>query len=156
MLRNLSTKRKLFLLPITFIIIVIVSAFVYSHFNSVAEGRINVASQTDTLIQQLLKGRISVYQFLRTPSEQTAQNVRADFKKFDEFLNKLKPQLQEKENIDLANNILDLSKEYINSFDKFYSKKIDEYNNNILKEGSQTLAIIKEMVDVGLKLEEKL
>ena len=128
MLKNFSTKKKLLLLPISFIIIVIVSALVYSYFNGVSNGRIHVASQTDLFVQQLLKGRISVYQFLRTPTEQSAQSVRDEFKKFDEYVKALKPKLTEKENIDLANEITDLSKSYINSFDKFYSKKIKEYN----------------------------
>ena len=156
MLKNFSTKKKLLLLPITFIIIVIVSAAVYSYFNGVANGRINVASQTDLFIQQLLKGRISVYQFLRTPTEQSAQSVRDDFKKFDEYVKALKPQLVEKENIQLSDEILDLSKNYISSFDKFYAKKISEYNNDILKENEEIKTIIKEMVEVGLKLEKKL
>ncbi|MGD9624280.1 MAG: methyl-accepting chemotaxis protein [Arcobacter sp.] len=156
MLKNFSTKKKLLLLPISFIIIVIVSALVYSYFNGVSNGRIHVASQTDLFVQQLLKGRISVYQFLRTPTEQSAQSVRDEFKKFDEYVKALKPKLTEKENIDLANEITDLSKSYINSFDKFYSKKIKEYNNDILKENEEIKAIIKEMVEIGLELEKKL
>ncbi|MGE4383908.1 MAG: methyl-accepting chemotaxis protein [Arcobacter sp.] len=156
MLKNFSTKKKLLLLPISFIIIVIVSALVYSYFNGVSNGRIHVASQTDLFVQQLLKGRISVYQFLRIPTEQSAQSVRDEFKKFDEYVKALKPKLTEKENIDLANEITDLSKSYINSFDKFYSKKIKEFNNDILKENEEIKAIIKEMVEIGLELEKKL
>ncbi|BAK73689.1 MAG: methyl-accepting chemotaxis protein [Arcobacter sp.] len=156
MLKSFSTKKKLFLLPVTFIIIVIVSAFVFSYFNSISNGRIHVASQTDLFIQQLLKGRISVYQFLRTPSENTAQNVKNDFKEFDNYVNSLKPLLIEKENIDLSNKILELSKKYIENFDKFYSKRVTEFNNDILKESPEVQKIIKDMVDVGLELEDKL
>lgn len=50
MLRNLSTRKKLFLLPVMFIIIVILSGFTYGYFNSISEGRINVANKTDLLI----------------------------------------------------------------------------------------------------------
>lgn len=156
MLKDVSTRIKLMLLPITFIGIVIISALVFSYFNSISEKRINTAIQTDLFIQQVLKGRISVYQFLRVPSEQSAQKVKTDFKEFDKSVSALLPHLSEKENIDLANEILVLSEQYISNFDKFYGKKITEYNNGIYKEGTEVLSIIKEMVQKGLKLEEKL
>ena len=68
----------------------------------------------------------------------------------------LKPNLTEKENIDLANEIINLSEQYIENFEKFYSKRITEYNNGALKESPEILAITKDMVQVGFKLEEKL
>ena len=49
-----------------------------------------------------------------------------------------------------------LSEQYIENFEKFYSKRITEYNNGALKESPEILAITKDMVQVGLKLEEKL
>ncbi|RXJ83965.1 methyl-accepting chemotaxis protein [Arcobacter cloacae] len=156
MLNNLSTKKKLMLLPITFVVIVIVCAFVFSYFNQITNQRIKTAIQTDVFIQQVLKGRISVYQFLRVPSEQNAQKVKSDFKDLDNSVESLKPSLTEKENIDLSNQILKLSTDYISNFDKFYQKRINDYNNGIQNESAEILAIIKQMVSVGLELEEKL
>ena len=156
MLNNLSTKKKLMLLPITFVVIVIVCAFVFSYFNQITNQRIKTATQTDVFIQQVLKGRISVYQFLRVPSEQNAQKVKSDFKELDNSVESLKPSLTEKENIDLSNQILKLSTDYISNFDKFYQKRINDYNNGIQNESAEILAIIKQMVSVGLELEEKL
>ena len=156
MLNNISTKKKLLLLPITFVVIVIISAFVFNYFNQITNDRIKTAIQTDIFIQQVLKGRISVYQFLRVPSEQNAQKVKDDFKELDKSVETLKVSLKEKENIDLSNEILKLSADYISNFDQFYQKRIDEYNNAIQNESAEILAIIKQMVSVGLKLEEKL
>ena len=156
MLNNLSTKKKLMLLPITFILIVIVCALVFSYFNQINNQRIKTATQTDVFIQQVLKGRISVYQFLRVPSEQNAQKVKSDFKELDDFVKNLKPFLTEKENIDLSNQILKLSADYISNFDKFYQKRISDYNNGIQDESVEISSIIKQMVAVGLELEEKL
>jgi len=156
MLNNLSTKKKLMLLPIIFIVIVIVCALVFSYFNQINNQRIKTATQTDIFIQQVLKGRISVYQFLRVPSEQSAQKVKSDFKELDDFVKNLKPFLTEKENIDLSNQILKLSADYISNFDKFYQKKISDYNNGIQDESVEISSIIKQMVTVGLELEEKL
>ena len=156
MLNNLSTKKKLMLLPIMFIVIVIVCALVFSYFNQINNQRIKTATQTDVFIQQVLKGRISVYQFLRVPSEQSAQKVKSDFKELDNFVENLKPFLTEKENIDLSNQILELSADYISNFDKFYQKRISDYNSGIQNESDEISTIIKQMVTVGLELEEKL
>ena len=156
MLNNLSTKKKLMLLPIIFILIVIVCALVFSYFNQINNQRIKTATQTDIFIQQVLKGRISVYQFLRVPSEQSAQKVKSDFKELDNFVENLKPFLTEKENIDLSNQILKLSADYISNFDKFYQKRISDYNSGIQNESDEISTIIKQMVTVGLELEEKL
>ena len=156
MLNNLSTKKKLMLLPIIFIVIVIVCALVFSYFNQINNQRIKTATQTDIFIQQVLKGRISVYQFLRVPSEQSAQKVKSDFKELDNFVENLKPFLTEKENIDLSNQILELSADYISNFDKFYQKRISDYNSGIQNESDEISTIIKQMVTVGLELEEKL
>ncbi|MGJ0455483.1 methyl-accepting chemotaxis protein [Aliarcobacter cryaerophilus] len=156
MLNNLSTKKKLMLLPIIFIVIVIVCALVFSYFNQINNQRIKTATQTDVFIQQVLKGRISVYQFLRVPSEQSAQKVKSDFKELDNFVENLKPFLTEKENIDLSNQILELSADYISNFDKFYQKRISDYNSGIQNESDEISTIIKQMVTVGLELEEKL
>ncbi len=156
MLRNVSTKMKLMLLPIVFILIVIISAFVFSYFNSISEKRANTVIQTDIFIQQVLKGRISVYQFLRSPSDRTAQKVRVDFAELNTSVTKLKPNLTENENIKLSNEILELSKEYINYFDKFASLRITDYQNGIKDESQEVKSIIKKMVQVGLSLEEKL
>ena len=156
MLNNLSTKKKLMLLPIIFIVIVIVCALVFSYFNQINNQRIKTATQIDIFIQQVLKGRISVYQFLRVPSEQSAQKVKSDFKELDDFVKNLKPFLTEKENINLSDQILKLSADYISNFDKFYQKRISDYNNGIQDESDEISSIIKQMVTVGLELEEKL
>ena len=156
MLKSFSTKKKLLLLPITFIIMIVVTSCFYLFFEKKAEKRESVALQTDHFIQQVLKGRISVYQFLRVPSEESANKVKNDFKELDNEVKSLILELSQKENIEVANEILDLSSKYIANFNSFSSKKITEFNNGNLKESPEILAIIKEMVAVGVKLEEKL
>ena len=156
MLKNISTRIKLMLLPLAFILIVIVSASIFSYFNSVTNKQTNAAAQTDSFIQQVLKGRISVYQFLRSPDETKAQKVRDDFSNLDKSVLELQSKLSSKENIDLCNELIEHSKSYIKSFDNFSTKRISDYKNGIEKETPEILAIIKEMVAIGLELEEQL
>ena len=94
------------LLPTAFIGIVIISALIFTYFNNISEQRTNAAVQTDLFIQQVLKGRISVYQFLRSPDEAKAQKVRDDFNTLNSSVLELKAKLTDKENIDLSDLII--------------------------------------------------
>ena len=144
------------LLPLAFILIVIISVSIFSYFDGITKKQTNSAIQTDLFIQQVLKGRISVYQFLRTPDETKAKKVRDDFSNLINSVSDLQTKLSTKENIELCNEIIKYSKNYINSFDKFSQKRITDYKNGIEKESPEILATIKEMADIGLDLEEKL
>ncbi|MDX4066107.1 chemotaxis protein, partial [Aliarcobacter skirrowii] len=80
MLNQINTKMKLLLFPIIFLLIVVTVGAVYIHYSSIADARNTVAIKTDIFIQNILKGRISVYQFLRNPSQEAALKVKEDFK----------------------------------------------------------------------------
>jgi len=156
MIKNMSTKGKLLFLPFLFTLTVIISSVIFNYFNQKSELRAEISLKTEIFIQQVLKGRISVYQFLRNPNNTTALKVKKDFEKLGNSVLSLIPELHEKRNIDYANNILKLSKEYIHSFDKFSSKRIMEFNQGINKEGKEVKDIIKQMVQIGLELEKEL
>jgi len=156
MIKNMSTKGKLLFLPFLFTLTVIISSVIFNYFNQKSELRAEISLKTEIFIQQVLKGRISVYQFLRNPNNTTALKVKKDFEKLGNSVLSLIPELHEKRNIDYSNNILKLSKEYIHSFDKFSSKRIMEFNQGINKEGKEVKDIIKQMVQIGLELEKEL
>ena len=144
------------LLPTAFIGIVIISGLIFSYFNNIVEVRSNISIQTDLFIQQVLKGRISIYQFLRTPDETKAKIVKEDFEALNSSVLELQSKLYIKENIELCDEIIKLSKNYIKSFDEFAQKRINDYKNGIEKESPEILATIKQMVDIGLNLEKNL
>ena len=156
MFKNISTKAKLMLLPSIFLMVVIISGLIFSYFNNIVEVRSNISIQTDLFIQQVLKGRISVYQFLRTPDETKAKIVKEDFEALNSSVLELQSKLYIKENIELCDEIIKLSKNYIKSFDEFAQKRINDYKNGIEKESPEILATIKQMVDIGLNLEKNL
>ncbi|AXX89594.1 chemotaxis protein [Arcobacter suis] len=156
MLKNTSTKIKLLLLPLAFICIIIVSALIFTYFNNVAKEQTSAAVQTDLFIQQVLKGRISVYQFLRSPDEAKAKTVRDDFDNLNKYVLELKSKFTSQENISLSDEIVKQSKNYIKSFDEFSSKRINDYKSGIEKETPEILALIKQMTAIGLELEKQL
>src|SRR6218665_3748505 len=98
MLRNLSTKKKLFLFPVLFVLIVMVSAFIYKYYSNSANARNYVAITTDEFIQDLLKGRISIYQFLRNPTEENKKVALSNFEDLDHNVMELKKKLVTEKN----------------------------------------------------------
>ncbi|MFA6740210.1 MAG: methyl-accepting chemotaxis protein [Arcobacteraceae bacterium] len=156
MLKNISTKIKLMLLPTAFIGIVIISALIFTYFNRITEQRTNAANQTDLFIQQVLKGRISVYQFLRSPDEAKAKIVKDDFELLNNYVLDLKSKLSIQENRDLCDSIVNESKNYMKNFDELAQKRIPDYKNGIEKETPEILTVIKQISEIGLKLEKQL
>jgi methyl-accepting chemotaxis protein len=156
MLNSLSTRKKLLIFPILFIGIVIISALVYMHYSSITNHTNQVAIKTDQFIQQVLKGRISVYQFLRNPNDATAQKVRSDFALLNKNVQALKSDLSVEKNLQLANEILKFSQEYVAYFDQFAPLRIQEFALNIKDESKEVKDIIAKMVQIGLSLEAKL
>ena len=144
------------LLPTAFIGIVIISALIFTYFNRITEQRTDAANQTDLFIQQVLKGRISVYQFLRSPDEAKAKIVKDDFELLINHVLDLKSKLGIQENKDLCDLIVNESKNYIKTFDELAQKRIPDYKNGIEKETPEILTVIKQISEIGLNLEKQL
>ena len=156
MLNNFNTRKKLFLFPILFISIVIGSGFTYKYFSNISKARNNVTITTDEFIQQNLKGRISVYQFLRAPSENTKEKVLSNFQKLSEEVSSLKVILVSQRNKDISDDILVFIKGYLTEFDSVSKEKISDFSNGTIVESQEMKERISKMSAVGLKLEEKI
>ena len=156
MLSNFNTRKKLFLFPILFILIVIGSGFTYKYFSNISKARNNVTITTDEFIQQNLKGRISVYQFLRAPSENTKQKVLNNFQKLSEDVSSLKVILVSQRNKDISDDISVFIKGYLSEFDSVSKEKISDFSNGTIVESQEMKERISKMSAVGLKLEEKI
>jgi len=156
MFKSMSTKSKLLSFPLLFIVVMMILGFIYFHYSKVSNERVAVATKTDVFIQNVLSGRISVYQFLRSPNDTKAQKVRDDFELLRKNVSQLKPKLSLEKNKEICNDILRLTNEYIYFFDAFASKRITDYKNGIKKESSEIASIISKMAKTGLVLEDKL
>ncbi|WP_404318472.1 methyl-accepting chemotaxis protein [Malaciobacter canalis] len=156
MLNNISTRKKLMFFPALFIINIIIAGIIFSHFNGKVNHDVKIQISTEEFIQDLLKGRISVYQFLRVSNEQRAQKVRDDFNNLDKNVKELQSMLVEQKNIDLTNKILKLSSEYIEDFDKFSENRIQDYKNGISKESAEDKRLVLTMRETATDLEKEL
>jgi methyl-accepting chemotaxis protein len=151
MLRNISTKKKLLLFPLMFIIMITFSSFIYIHYSKLADTRNDITIKTEEFIQTLLKGRISVYQFLRSPNETNETNVKNLFNELNKNVNELKNQVSLEENKILCDEIIESSKDYIKNFDLLASQLIQNS-----KESTETKTIIAKMVESGVTLESRI
>jgi methyl-accepting chemotaxis protein len=150
-LKNLKTKSKLLLFPLLFIVITIISGFVYSYFDNQKEIRTNISLETNEFVEELLKGRISVYQFLRSANDEKSKKVVADFEKLASEVSALKSILKEEQNRILCDEIVISSKSYIDSFNELSVILIRDK-----VESPEFKSIISKMVKEGELLESKI
>ena len=155
MIKNINMRMKLLLFPFMFIVIVFVSGVVYSYYSNLEDTRSKVAVETEKFTQELLKGRISVYQFLRSANAENAQKVRENFKTLDKDVIELKSKITLERNKVLAEEILASSKEYVQTFDQFADKLIEDFSKN-KPESTEIKETIKKMAQSGVVLEEKI
>jgi len=156
MFSNVSTKVKLLVLPILFLVITVIAGSIYTYYNGVLKTKGTNAKITDEMIQQVLTARITVYQFLRVPTNDNAQKVRESFSTLDKQSAELLQRLEIKKDIDITKDIQKLSNEYISYFDAFANERINDYANGIGQETQEILENMKKMVAVGTQLEKEL
>ena len=149
MLSKIDTKKKLLLFPAMFIIIVILSGWVYSHWSNFASARNEVASKTGDFQLEVLDARISVYQFLRTPNNSNAEKVRDNFLSLAKDVETFKNTLKVEKNRNLCDEISENAKKYIKSFDSFADKRIKDFENGIKDESVEIKTSIAQMVEIG-------
>jgi methyl-accepting chemotaxis protein len=154
MLSSLNTKKKLFLFPILFILIVIGSALVYQHYNNLSTARNNAAISTEIFIQKNLKGRISVYQFLSEPTEIKDNKVRSDFKELVENVTQAKLSFSLKRNRELCDEIINSIENYLDLFGSLAKEKIKSSTTGV--ESPDIKTISSKMAEIGLKVEDKI
>ncbi|QEZ88986.1 MCP-domain signal transduction protein [Aliarcobacter cibarius] len=155
MLNNFNTRTKLFLFPMLFIIIIVISGSIYNYFTGYANDRQKIVSHTRDFVEYLLEGRIAVYQFFRNANEETKQNVISKFQDLETEVRNLKPTLISEKNIQLTDEILKISKEYLDNFHDVSKAKIDETKNGET-ELELTKQKVSDMSKIGLKLEDKI
>ena len=88
--------------------------------------------------------------------EKTALILIDNFKTLDDSVIELRAKLAYQKNIELSNEILASSKEYINNFNAVASKIVENQNNGIKEETEQIKNTIKTMSESGVVLESKI
>lgn len=59
-MKNIKTKTKLMFFPLLYLIIIIISGLTYNYYGNIKEQKNVAIMETTSIIENLLKGRISV------------------------------------------------------------------------------------------------
>ncbi|MDD2895417.1 MAG: methyl-accepting chemotaxis protein [Aliarcobacter sp.] len=156
MLSKIDTKKKLLLFPVMFVIIVIISGWVYSHWSNISNVRNEAANKTEQFQLEILNARISVYQFLRTPNNSNTEKVKDKFSALTKNIETFKSTLSVEKNRILCDEIVRNLKKYVEYFDSFANKRIKDFENGIKDESAEIKTVIGQMSEAGLSAESKL
>ena len=128
----------------------------YLHYSNYVNARIYIETQTEEIIQKIQKGRISVYQFLRNPSDENRQKTLVIFESLNKDILDLKSRLALQKYKDSCDLINSSTKEYISSFEMVYSQITSNRKNGIDKETQEVKDTIFKMAQSGVIMEEKI
>ncbi len=101
-------KKKILIFPAVFIIIVVITGFIYSHYNSKANANIETAVRLEDIQTEVLKVRSYLLMFSIVSTEENKQVVLNTIKEMKELVNEAKGHFQSQENKVAADNILSL------------------------------------------------
>lgn len=149
MLKNLSTRVKLYLFPTIFVLILFLIGFIYIHYSSKAENRNIVFNKSQLIVNKVAEGRITLFQFLRNPNEQTAAKVREKFGSLIQDANELKQHLYIPVNIELLNEVIQNQKRYLELFDTFANYRVQEFNQGIKDENENIKKTVIDMAKIA-------
>ena len=155
MLSNVSTKKKLLVFPIVFTLIVAVATIFYVHYSKLVELRNSISEEIQVLVDDILKNRISVYQYLRFPSEENSNKVVQYFEALKEGIQVLQKRLYVPENLKILDSTVADIESYLNNFNQFSSQRVIDFKEN--KEETEELKkIIGTLAQLGESIESKL
>ena len=151
MFKNLSTKTKLALFPAIFIIATIVTAIIYSSSISFVQDRIKISSQNTLLIDELLKARITLYQFMLNPTPSAKDAIDKQWSKLIDETLRLKELFRSKENKDLCDVVVKDIKDYLAEVEVLAKHSFATNNEETKAEFSETL---KNMIKIAQNVEK--
>lgn len=116
-MKNMTIKAKLYLIPIALLLVFAVTYIIYESKHSTADAAMQRSIESKDAVSEFLATRISVYQFLKKPSDETMTKVHTNLDKNLKTVNDLKDKLSLQKNKDKCTEIATLIKEYKEEFD---------------------------------------
>ena len=111
-MKNLTIKAKLYLVPIALLCVFILTSVVYANKHSIAEAAMQRSIESKDAVNEFLSTRITVYQFLKKPSQETLAKVNTNLDKNLQTIAALKEKLSLQANRDKCDNITNYIHQY--------------------------------------------
>ena len=156
MLKNMNTRKKLFLFPILFIVIMGIVVSVYIHYISMYDARNSASVASEKFKLDMLQTRFWVSTFLRVSISENENIVLENIKQLKNNVKEAISSYSDTNNIKLANEIISLMDDYERDFLSYSKDKIKNFSNDILKEEAEITAKSMQMSKIGVKIQENL
>ncbi|MDD5118926.1 MAG: hypothetical protein PHP90_10080 [Sulfuricurvum sp.] len=117
-MNNLTIKAKLLIIPLTLIIVFLVTYLIYSNANTSAEKALDRASDAKLIENEFLQTRISVYQFLKNPNQDTLDKVHTNLDANKQLIMDLKEKLSIAANKKKCDEAIAFADNYRTDFDQ--------------------------------------
>ncbi|WP_295055255.1 methyl-accepting chemotaxis protein [Sulfuricurvum sp.] len=116
-MKNMTIKAKLFIVPLALLLVFIVTYVVYANKHSTAEAAMQRSIESKEAVNEFLTTRITVYQFLKKPSEETFSKVHTNLEKNLAMVKELKEKLSLPDNKAKCDETKSLIMQYQEEFD---------------------------------------
>lgn len=124
-MKNITVKAKLFSVPLILFFAFLSVFSVYKIKNDKAQLMTINGFMASEVLNSYLSSRITVYQFLKNPTTESAENVVKGFEKSRQEITDLKKNIQKPENVLRCDDSYALMSTYIDNFKRFAKKSID-------------------------------
>jgi methyl-accepting chemotaxis protein len=152
MFKNMSIKSKLMLFPTILVIMLVVAFMINSYKMSSMTTTIKVGQDGGEAVTTLLHGRIAVYQYLDSPSDESAKKVVERFTELKKDSQELLERVSLPENKDRLKTVISSDERYLADFQKLEELR-GKGSANVKEDGKE---IIKDMVDIGRGIEKNI
>jgi len=115
---NLTIKAKLFIIPMSLVCVFLITYLIYNSANDSAAKALDRASEAKLIESEFLLTRISVYQFLKNPNQETLTKVQANLDENRGKIAELKDKLTLDENKKKCDQAIALTDQYRIGFDE--------------------------------------
>ncbi|MGM0519514.1 MAG: methyl-accepting chemotaxis protein [Campylobacterota bacterium] len=149
MMNNLTTKSKLMLFPVFYVIVIIIAGFTFYFFQGKTTFNTEKSVEAEKIIQNLLESRINVYQFLLEPNTSNKNMVEDSFLSTIDKIDSLKNGF-DKKNTQTANRVVEGINNYLESFRQLANIKINKTNSNNLS------LLVEQMAKDGEKIADNI
>ncbi|MDD3597291.1 methyl-accepting chemotaxis protein [Sulfuricurvum sp.] len=116
-MNNLTIKAKLFIIPMTLIVVFLATYIIYGNANKSAEQALDRAADAKQVQNEFLQTRITVYQFLKTPNQETLAKVHANLDANRQKITELKEKLSLEANRKKCDEAISFTDKYRADFD---------------------------------------
>ena len=151
-MNNLTIKAKLFIIPLVLIVVFALTYIIYNNANQSASNALDRASEAKLIQNEFLQSRITVYQFLKNPNDETLNKVRTSLEGNRKQVAELKEKLSLDENKKKCDEGIALIDNYRTDFEQKAPViiKTDVLNRNDIDLGS----LVATGKALGAKLDE--